>query len=116
MIVNGMQGHQYPVPAVCSCWDRCLRLFYGQNNIKCENYEGRFETFLGLMQNYIWELPMDSSRAPTHFEAPCSCVEITLNRPVGCTYMMGAIPVDHFVFGKWMNLFIDLLINAYRLL
>jgi hypothetical protein len=46
----------------------------------------------------------------------CSRAEITLNRPVGCTYMMKAIPVHRFVFGKWMNLFIDLLINAYWLL
>jgi len=59
---------------------------------------------------------MDSRWAPTHFEAPCSCVEITLNRPVGFTYMMRAITVHRFVFGKWINLFIALLINAYRLL
>jgi len=30
--------------------------------------------------------------------------------------MMKAIPVHRFVFGKWMNLFIGLLIIAYRLL
>ena len=43
--------------------------------------------------------------ALTHVEAPCSCVEITLNRPGGCTYMMEAIPVHRFVFGKWVNMF-----------
>jgi len=59
---------------------------------------------------------MDSSWAPTHFEAPCSCLEITLNRPVGFTYMREAIPVGRFVFGKWVNLFIDLLINTCSLL
>jgi len=58
---------------------------------------------------------MDSSWAPTHFEAPCSCLEITFNWPVGFTYMMETIPVDRFVFGKLVNLFIDLLINTCRL-
>ena len=63
------------------------------------------------MQNYIWGLPMDSRWALTHVEAPCSGVEMTLKRHVGCTYVMKAIPAHRFVFGKWVNLFIDLLIN-----